>query len=155
MVFLALLPYRPSYLWFVLALIIRLLQGFSWALLGCSSYSITSSAYLREVEGILSLTYIVSGIGMILGPLTGALLHSVGGFSYVCGTYALMLLSIAALSLFSVPNCDKAGPTDPSPAAIMPAAITPLKEVIACPGVLTTGLAVCFSDLPTTSSSLF
>jgi MFS family permease len=137
MVSLALLPYLPPYLWFILAFMIRLLQGFSGALLGSSSYSITSAAYLRDVEGILSLTHIVSGVGIILGPLTGALLYSIGGFSYVYGTYALMLVSIAVLSLFSVPSCGKAGPTDPSPAAM-----TPLKDVLACPGVLTTCLAV-------------
>lgn len=130
---LAAVPYLAGYYGFPAVFLIRLLQGFSGALVGSSCYSISASAYASRQETVAELSQIVSGLGIILGPLTGGLLYLIGGFSFMFGSYAIMLISVAILSAFAVPSCDR---NEAKSSTVQ------LSEMIECPGVLKSAFAV-------------
>lgn len=69
-------------LYIVLALLIRLLQGFSSSAIQTTIYSICTNFYPDKKEALVGAIEALTGVGLILGPILGSTLYAYGGFSF-------------------------------------------------------------------------
>ena len=65
---------------FVLALLMRMGQGLSSALVQTTCYVMTTNLYPDQKETLIGYIEATMGIGLILGPMLGSLLYSIFGF---------------------------------------------------------------------------
>ena len=69
----------------VISLLARIIQGIGFACYGSIAYAYLPLLYPETVEKKISYMEILTGVGLMLGPLIGGLLYSVGG--YECPFY--------------------------------------------------------------------
>ena len=75
-----------------LSFIIRLLQGFSSSSIQTTCYSICTNFYPDKKEALVGYIEAVTGIGMIMGPIIGSILYSMGGFSFTFYVFGSIFL---------------------------------------------------------------
>ena len=79
-------------IYIMLSFTIRFIQGVSSSSIQTACYSICTNFYPDKKETIVGYIEAVTGIGLIMGPIVGSILYSLGGFSftfYVFGTIFL------------------------------------------------------------------
>ena len=80
----------------VMAVISRFIQGAASTLIQTTLYSIITNQY-NQSDQLQLLGYLqgAEGSGVMAGPLIGALLYMVGGYSFVFYTFGLVFLVLA------------------------------------------------------------
>lgn len=66
----------------LISLITRFVQGFSSSAIQTTCYSISTNFYPDHKEALVGYIEAVTGVGLILGPLIGTALYSVGGYAF-------------------------------------------------------------------------
>ena len=93
----------PS-LYIVLALIIRLMQGFASSMIQTTIYSICTNFYPDKKEALVGYLEAVTGVGLILGPLIGSFLYSYGGFSFTFYAFGSLFIVFSMFINFIIPS---------------------------------------------------
>ena len=71
----------------------RLLAGVGSAMTMISSVSILTSEYPHDVPRIIGILQIIGGLGLVIGPIAGSVMFSLGGFFYSCILIALIIFA--------------------------------------------------------------
>mmetsp|Transcript_16097 Transcript_16097/g.27193 ORF Transcript_16097/g.27193 Transcript_16097/m.27193 type:complete len:167 (+) Transcript_16097:490-990(+) len=61
----------------------RFVQGFSSSMIQTTMYSICTNFYPDNKDAMVGYIEAVTGVGLILGPLIGSALFSIGGFKFI------------------------------------------------------------------------
>jgi MFS family permease len=61
----------------------RFLQGFSSSLIQTTMYSVSTNFFPDHKEAMVGYIEAATGIGLILGPLIGSSLYSIGGYHFI------------------------------------------------------------------------
>lgn len=72
--------------------LIRLIQGFSSSCIQTTCYSICTNFYPDKKEALIGYIEAVTGIGLILGPIFGSVLYSLGGFTFTFFTFGSIFI---------------------------------------------------------------
>jgi MFS family permease len=66
-----------------LALLNRFLQGFASSLIQTTMYSISTNFFPLHKDAMVGYIEAVTGVGLIMGPLIGSALYSIGGYKFI------------------------------------------------------------------------
>lgn len=102
MLFMAFVPFSSFGTAVLLSLLSRIIAGWGSALFVISSYSILTSDYPEEVSKMVALMEIVSGLGLIMGPVFGSAVYLIGGFTISCLIISVILAIYTPLLYFCV-----------------------------------------------------
>ena len=83
-----------------MSILFRFLQGIASAILNISAYSFASLIWSENVETVIAMLEAMSGIGLILGPISGSLIYTFLGFKLSFVILGLSLLPLAFLASF-------------------------------------------------------
>ena len=75
-----------------LALLNRFLQGFSSSLIQTTMYSICTNFFPDDKDAMVGYIEAVTGVGLILGPLLGSGLYSIGGYIFIFYSFGSIFL---------------------------------------------------------------
>jgi len=101
------LPLLDGPLFIVAGLFTRFLQGIGGAAIGTSSFAVIASNYCDRMEIVLGIQNSVAGVGMLVGPIIGSALYTLGGFGCIFYTYGTVFLCILPCAYYLLP-ADKA-----------------------------------------------
>jgi MFS family permease len=71
-----------------ISLVTRFFQGFASSAIQTTCYSISTNFYPDHKEALVGYIEAVTGIGLIMGPLIGTLLYSLGGYAFTFYAFA-------------------------------------------------------------------
>lgn len=77
----------------ILSILSRMLAGTGSGCIIVASNSILSSDYPEKFQSLAALTEFFIGLGIIIGPLVGSILFSIGGFFLSCFSIGVFVLS--------------------------------------------------------------
>lgn len=80
----------------VLALVNRFLQGFSSTLIQTTMYSICTNFFPDNKDAMVGYIEAVTGVGLILGPLIGSGLYSIGGYQFIFFSFGSFFIVFSA-----------------------------------------------------------
>lgn len=93
-----------------MALLNRFLQGFSSSLIQTTMYSICTNFFPEDKDAMVGYIEAVTGVGLILGPLIGSALYSLGGYVFIFYSFgSLFVLSSFFIKLVFKRDVDGAG----------------------------------------------
>lgn len=72
-----------------LGIISRIIQGFAGAGIGTSIVAIISTKYHDRIATIFGIQQTLTGVSMIIGPVLGAGLYLIGGFSFIFFSFSV------------------------------------------------------------------
>jgi len=75
-----------------LALLNRFLQGFSSSLIQTTMYSICTNFFPENKDAMVGYIEAVTGVGLILGPLIGSFLYSLGGYRFIFFSFGTLFV---------------------------------------------------------------
>ena len=75
-----------------LALFTRFLQGFSSSLIQTTLYSISTNFFPNNKDAMMGYIEAVTGIVLIMGPLFGSALYSIGGYNFIFYSFGFMFV---------------------------------------------------------------
>ncbi|OMJ66171.1 hypothetical protein SteCoe_37083 [Stentor coeruleus] len=84
MLIMSFVPYSNFAMAIFLSFLSRITAGCGSALFIISSYSILTSDYSEEISKMVALFEIVTGLGLIMGPVFGSVIYLIGGFTISC-----------------------------------------------------------------------
>eukprot|EP00347_Sterkiella_histriomuscorum_P019495 403341410 len=79
-------------LYIIIVFAIRLLQGFASSSIQTTCYSICTNFYPDKKEALVGYIEAVTGIGLILGPIIGSVLYTMGGFTFTFFTFGSVFI---------------------------------------------------------------
>ncbi|OMJ67991.1 hypothetical protein SteCoe_34695 [Stentor coeruleus] len=91
MLIMSLVPFSNFGIAIFLSFLSRITAGCGSALFIISSYSILTSDYPEEISKMVALVEIVSGLGLIMGPIFGSAMYLIGGFTIACLIISVIL----------------------------------------------------------------
>ena len=80
----------------------RAISGFGSACCDISSTAILSTDYPSQVTALMAVINIFRGLGLIVGPIIGSLLFSIGGFSTSCRSFGFIGIIWAPIMYYLV-----------------------------------------------------
>jgi predicted MFS family arabinose efflux permease len=93
---------KNAFLFEIVGLIARLIQGISVALIACLIFSVIPKLYPDTMQKKLALMEVASGIGIGAGPIIGSIFYNIAGFSSVFLSMAVIMF----VFMFSLMNQD-------------------------------------------------
>lgn len=87
----------------VLAHLLRVNQGIATVLIKVSYLSIVTSFYPSNTELLIGMLTTCTAIGLIMGPLVGAGLYNLGGYTFMFCTFGVVFILLASLGPFIFP----------------------------------------------------
>ena len=86
-----------------LVLLNRFLQGFSSSMVQTTMYSISTNFFPNHKDAMIGYIEAVTGVGLIIGPLVGSALYSIGGYRFAFCVYGAIFFFCSTLikSVFS------------------------------------------------------
>ena len=104
-VFFAFLPYcENAYAFIGLSYILRIAEGLGTSMCWSSSLVVLQSIFPNKDAVIMSCTQTFFGLGYMLGPMLGAYLYQVGGFSLPFLVVGLCDIVLSLFLVISIPN---------------------------------------------------
>lgn len=88
----------------IAAIFFRFLQGIASAILNIATYSFASMIWLDEAETVIAMLEAMSGIGLIIGPISGSIIYTYLGFKL-----SFVILGISMFPLAILAYCYLAG----------------------------------------------
>mmetsp|Transcript_12954 Transcript_12954/g.18903 ORF Transcript_12954/g.18903 Transcript_12954/m.18903 type:complete len:445 (-) Transcript_12954:47-1381(-) len=88
----------------VVSFIGRFLMGVGGSALLTSCFAVLSNIYSDEVETKIGIMETCGGVGLIVGPLIGAFLYFVGGYTFVFLSYAVLFLWLSFTTYSYLPE---------------------------------------------------
>ena len=79
-----------------MALINRFLQGTSSTLIQTTMYSICMNFFPDHKDAMVGYIEAVTGVGLILGPLIGSGLYSIGGYNFIFYSFGFFFIFFSA-----------------------------------------------------------
>jgi MFS family permease len=79
-----------------LALLNRFLQGFASSLIQTTMYSISTNFFPDHKDAMVGYIEAVTGVGLILGPLIGSGLYSIGGYKFIFFSFGSLFIVFSA-----------------------------------------------------------
>lgn len=73
--------HKPTFIG--LSLLIRFLQGFSSCMIQTTMFSLGTNFFPEDKDAMVGYMEAVTGIGLILGPIIGSTLYSLGGYVFI------------------------------------------------------------------------
>jgi MFS family permease len=91
MLIMSFVPYSNFGMAIFLSFLSRITAGCGSALFIISSYSILTSDYPDEIGKMVALFEVVTGLGLIMGPIFGSTIYLIGGFTIACLVISIIL----------------------------------------------------------------
>jgi len=91
------LPYLDLATFLIISLFGRLLQGIGFTLANVTALSMCASDYPQKVGSVFALMETTAGLGMIAGPMIGAVIYEIAGFTITFISYASIFFAVVPL----------------------------------------------------------
>jgi len=100
-----LITYIESNTWFTtLSFIARLFQGTANVAMTVTIFSVAANFYPTKRSLMIGLLEAATGLGMMLGPLLGTVLHAIGGYNFMFYSFGSLFLILVLLFPYLLPK---------------------------------------------------
>ena len=82
----------------------RLFQGTGGCIIATASIAIIVSTYPDDMDILLGIHYSLAAVGMLVGPLLGGGLYSLGGFTFLFCVYAAIFFVFLPYAYITIPK---------------------------------------------------
>lgn len=97
-------PFQGHSLFITLAFVIRIIEALGNAAFLTASFAIIAKEFPNNVSTTFASLETFFGLGLIVGPMVGGLLYSIGGYFLPFVTLGLLLFSTAIITLCILPQ---------------------------------------------------
>lgn len=106
MQFIILFYFQGHTLFITLAFAIRIIEALGNAAFLTASFAIIAKEFPKNVSVTFASLETFFGLGLIVGPMVGGLLYSIGGYYLPFLSLGLLLLLTAVITMFILPKHD-------------------------------------------------